>query len=311
MLRKLFLSSLVLFGALGSLPRALAGGPRLGLEARQGPELERRIEASFRRLLGQPKHLRVELESASVVRRLGGSFDRIRVSFEDGMLDELKVAEATLLAEDVQFDLPSLFDGSEYRPRRVGSTRIDLRITEEDLNQIIQSKRSQVGVQNPEFSLEDGRIRFRGRIKLFFFQNQVDLAGGLKVRDGLELDFTPASVAVSQVRLPGFLVSSLSRRFNPILKLDRAEWVRDFALKLDRVDISPKSLRISSDPAPRPVPLPKENPVPLFAEKKDPLKPRPKAGKWKQFASEPKPVRDPSLPALLRLSGSPRLAEGL
>lgn len=222
------------------------------LVMRQPERLEEALRTSFSRLLGEPSELELQVEQGTRVERLGGRFRRISVRFRDGALDTLRVRRAHLEARDVHFDLEKLLSGETFLPRSVGSTHLDLEIDEEALNEGILHSRRRLGVSDPRFSLEEGALRFRGGIRLVFFDNHIDLQGGLQVRNGSEIHFRPHRLHVSRVKVPGFLVRAISRRFNPIVRLSRAPFWDAFHVRLGEIRIAPDRLQVITEEPPAP-----------------------------------------------------------
>lgn len=231
---------------------AVSEGPSLFRLVLDHPErLEEALRVSFSRLLGNPSRLDLVVERGSRVEQLGGRFRRISVRFEDGALDTLRVSRAQLEAVDVHFDLEKLLSGEDFMPRSVGSTHLDLMIEESALNDTILASRRQLGVSDPYFEILEGEIRFRGGIRLVFFDNRIDLAGQLLVRNGSELHFRPSHLHVSRVRVPGFLVQAISRKFNPVVRLSRAPFWDAFRVHLGEISMEPGKMRVVTEVPPR------------------------------------------------------------
>lgn len=215
------------------------------------PEVfRRRLEESFAKLLGSPRTLTLEYDAPRLSERLGGRFRRIAVAFEGGAIDLLRIKSARLEALDVGYDLEGLLAGRTFLPRSVGSTRIDLTVEEDALNAAAQTSKGRLGVEGPRFDLRQGEIVFSGRIKLLFMKNQLRLVGRLETAGGSQIHFRPSDVEVSRLSLPGFLVSALARRFNPVLDLSRAAFWKTFRAKLGALELTPGLLRLRTDPAP-------------------------------------------------------------
>lgn len=235
----------------GVLPEVELDSSRVfEMATRQPRELERNLAVAFGRLLGNPSRMDIEVEHGKLSERLGGRFERISVRLEDGWLDKLHLKEAHLEARDVSYDLRELLSGRTYIPRSVGSTRIDLTVDEESINEVVAATRGALRVDSPHFELRPGRIVFTGRIRFLFMRNPIRLVGSLDVRDGSRVDFHPARVQVSSIPLPGLLVDALSRRFNPVVDLGRTPFWKSFSASLGSIEIGDGTLRVRTDPAP-------------------------------------------------------------
>jgi hypothetical protein len=243
------------------VPGLRAGSPQSELPAATGADLFRLVmhhpesmkdalRVAFSRLLGNPKKMDLDIEYGSTIERLGGRFRRISVRFEQGSLDALKVSEAHLEALNVHYDLKALLSGKTFMPRSVGSTRLALTVLEEDLNEVVQANRSRLGVSSPEFHFLEDEIRFTGGIRLVFFNNRVDLAGRLKVKNGSEIHFSPSHLHVSRLKVPAFLVRAVSRKFNPVVRLSRAAFWKAFKVHLGEIHVKPGAMEITTDPPP-------------------------------------------------------------
>ncbi len=227
------------------------GGPDLfDLATRRPGELESHLEKAFSRLLGSPENLELEIEGGKLSERLGGRFARISARFRGGKFDRLAVAEARVEALDVHYDLPALLAGRTFAPRSVGETRLWLRIDESAINETVESVRGKLRVDGPRFDLKPGRIAFRGKIKFLFMRQDARIEGGLSVRRGSELHFRAEDVAVAGIPLPGFLVRALERRFNPVVRLDRAAFWRSFGVRLGKVEIGDGWITVESEGLP-------------------------------------------------------------
>lgn len=209
--------------------------------------LEKALGVAFRDMLGDPVRLHVDLGSGTPAERLRGYFRRIRVTFQDGALDQLKVSRAVLEATDVHYDLRALLAGEAPLPRRVGATRLAVEIRQEAMNAVLDAKGNSIGVRNPALTFEDGALRFRGGIRLLFLNSQLEVRGALTVRQGHELHFRPDRLSVSRIPLPGAVVRGIARRFNPVADLSRAPWWEIFRPRLDEVELFPGSMRVRTD----------------------------------------------------------------
>lgn len=212
--------------------------------------LKEALEQAFSSLLGNPRTLDLELEVGRRSELIGGRFRRISATFEGGALDKLQLRKARIEALDVSYDLVGLLSGETFMPRAVGDTRLDLEVSEQDINQAITATRRQLGVGNPRFHFHQDRLEFRGRIKLLFMKNNLRLAGALTVRDGSQIHFRPATVQVSGLPLPGMVVRSLSRRFNPVVDMARAPFWETFSPQLSEIGLHPGVLRIRTEALP-------------------------------------------------------------
>jgi hypothetical protein len=240
------------------LASASPGGARLDpssvIEAVLGsPErLEGALEVAFGAMLGNPSRLAVELGRGTPAERLRGYFRRIRVSFENGALDQLKVSRAVLEATEVHYDLHALLAGEAPLPRRVGETRLAVQIEQEAMNAILDAKRASLGVRNPKVKLLDGALQFSGGIRLLFLNSQIQVRGALDVRNGHQVHFRPHRLEVSRIRLPGAVVRGIARRFNPVVDLARAPWWATFRPRLDVVEVRPGLMQVRSADFPDP-----------------------------------------------------------
>lgn len=214
--------------------------PRSVIDAVLGDRgrLEEALAIAFRSMLGNPQRLTVELGEGTPAEHLRGFFRRIRVTFEDGALDQLAVASAVLEADEVHYDLHALLAGEAPLPRRVGETRLAVQIRQDAVNAVLDAKRGSLGVRNPAVRLEDDALHFSGGIRLLFLNSQLDVRGTLDVRDGHQVHFRPDRLAVSSIRLPGAVVRGIARRFNPVVDLSRAPWWETFRPRLDEVEVS-------------------------------------------------------------------------
>lgn len=232
------------------LAPSMAPSELFALVLHEPVRLEEALRSSFSRLLGTPAELQVDLQWGRASRRLGGHFERILVHFRGGALDKLAIAEATLEARDVHYDLEALLTGATYVPRSVGSTRLDLTVTEEALNQAIGATRGRLGVRSPRFALSPGELRFTGSIQVLFFHNDLDLSGSLRVQGGSEIHFRPHRMRVSRVPVPGFVVRALTRRCNPVVDLGRAPFWKSFKAELGSIELGEGTLRVRTRPPP-------------------------------------------------------------
>lgn len=209
--------------------------------------LEEALGIAFRAMLGNPARLEVDLGKGTPAERLRGYFRRIRVTFEAGALDQLKVARAVLEATDVHYDLHALLAGEAPLPRRVGETRLAVEIEQEAMNDVLESKRGTLGVRNPRLRFEEDALHFTGGIRLLFLNSQLDVRGALAVRNGHQVHFRPDRLKVSHIRLPGAVVRSIARRFNPVVDLSRAPWWETFRPRLDHVEVRPGRMVVRTD----------------------------------------------------------------
>ena len=172
-------------------------------------------------LVETPDRLRLSLTPApEPARRLAGGFATMEVELDEATVKALRVESARFRIRDAVLDWEQLLRHRRLRLREAGSVDLAIAVREGDLRELFRVKAGKLHVRNPRIDLQQGRLRFTGGVRALFFDNKVDVAGVLSVRDGTKVDFHPRWMNLDLLPIPGFVLRTLARRINPIADFD-------------------------------------------------------------------------------------------
>lgn len=181
--------------------------------------LEARVRNALSSYLDNPSTCRVRFFRGSLGDRAAGRFDRIDVDLEGTVVKSLEVARARLVLHRPLLQLDMLYREGRLRFHDQGKVDFFLHVEEEALNRMLRVKATKLKLRGPTMDLCDGYVRFRGRMKVLFFNNNIRVRGRLTVHEGRKIYFTPHSMQLDFLPIPGFVLRAIAKKINPIADL--------------------------------------------------------------------------------------------
>jgi len=134
----------------------------------------------------------------------------------------------------------------KFRFKDQGRVDVLLQVTETDINELFKVKRDKLKVRNPHIDFRPGYIRFSGGIRVLFFNNQVRVAGVLRIKNGDEVHFRPRWMNLDFLPVPGFIMRTIAKRVNPMATFDSFKFKLDLSIvetTHDRLYIASEAMR--------------------------------------------------------------------
>lgn len=180
-----------------------------------------RVRDALTAMVETPDRVHLTLTpAAEAARRLAGGFATMEVELAEATVKGLRVESARFRISDATLDWEQLLRHRRLRLRDAGTVDLAIAVREGDLRELFRVKSGKLHVRNPRIDLQQGRLRFTGGVRALFFDNKVDVAGVLSVRDGTKVDFHPRWMNLDLLPIPGFILTTLARRINPIADFD-------------------------------------------------------------------------------------------
>jgi len=189
--------------------------------------LHEQIQQTLQGYLDNPQSVDIKLVPEESSKLLGGAFKEIVIEMHGSEVDELKVSYAYLHLKNCVLDLYQLVKHNKFRLKSEGQNNFVIQVTEEDLNAVFKAKSDKLKLSRPKLDFREGHVRFSGGIHILFFKDRVKVDGVFAVRNGDELHFNPKWMNVGILPIPGFVLSKIRKKINPITTL------RDFKFKLN------------------------------------------------------------------------------
>jgi hypothetical protein len=148
-----------------------------------------------------------------------GHFQSVGVSCDRAQSGQFVFRDFQVKACDVTLNLEKLFAAKPTVEKTAGGkTEITGRVLAADLNAVLQKNGSWVqhsGLTNMAVHFSDGAIQFTGEAK-DLCGAEVEVTGGLKIREATRLDFAPTGAKVNGFPVPVVLVKGLLKKLNPL-----------------------------------------------------------------------------------------------
>lgn len=172
---------------------------------------------------------------------LKGMFSRLDIRFRKGSLqgiEKLEIKKARITVEDVQFDVDKLLASGKLEIKKMEKVKFNLRVDENSINHYLESERKRLRLSQPRVHLDKDKMFFSARVKTVFFSSRLKTEGEFVVnKEDQTVDFRTRRVSINSLKIPGFLISNLAKKVNPVLKLRRFALMDLIPLKLDEIKI--------------------------------------------------------------------------
>lgn len=173
-----------------------------------------RLEAALRADM-RAQSARVGLRSG--LGAFTGNVSRLTMTVRGGRLDGVPVSEIQADFADVRLDVGRVLSRGELAFTRVGSGRLSLILTADDVQRYLVEQKRLSGIQ---VSLEDGIVHLRGKVSVLNAEVDAILRGRLIILDGARLVMRVETLVVSGVGLPPAVADALAASLNPLLRAD-------------------------------------------------------------------------------------------
>ncbi|MCJ8344280.1 LmeA family phospholipid-binding protein [bacterium] len=172
---------------------------------------------------------------------LKGKFSRVDIRFRKGSLqgiEKLEIKKARIVVTGVSFDVKQLLSSGKLEIKKMENVKFNLRIDEGSINHYLESERKRLRLSQPRVHLNKDKMYFSARVKTAFFSSRLKTEGRFVVnKENQTVDFKTRRVSINSFKIPGFLVSNLTKKVNPVLKLNKFALMDLIPLKLDEIKI--------------------------------------------------------------------------
>jgi hypothetical protein len=172
---------------------------------------------------------------------LNGKFSRLDIRFREGSLqgiEKLEIKKARIVVQDIQFNVKKLLASGKLEIKKIENVKFNLRIEEESINHYLESERKRLRLSQPRIHLDKDKMFFSARVKTAFFSSRLKTEGRFVVnKEDQTVDFKTRRVSINSLKIPGFLISNLTKKVNPILRLNKFALMDLIPLKLDEIKI--------------------------------------------------------------------------
>ncbi|MCO4783773.1 MAG: DUF2993 domain-containing protein [Candidatus Cloacimonetes bacterium] len=172
---------------------------------------------------------------------LNGKFSRLDIRFRKGSLqgiEKLEIKKARIIVEDIQFDVDKLLSSGKLEIKKMDNVKFNLRIEEDSINHYLESERKRLRLSQPRVHLDKDKMYFSAKVRTTFFSSRLKTEGKFVVnKEDQTVDFRTRRVSINSLKIPGFLISNLANKVNPVLKLNKFALMDLIPLKLDEIKI--------------------------------------------------------------------------
>lgn len=172
---------------------------------------------------------------------LDGKFSRLDIRFREGSLqgiEKLEIKKARIVVQDIEFDVNKLLSSGKLEIKKMTKVKFNLRVDESSINHYLESERKRLRLSKPRVHLDKDKMYFSARVKTTFFSSRLRTEGRFVVnKEDQTVDFKTGRVSINSLKIPGFLISNLTKKVNPVLKLNKFALMDLIPLKLDEIKI--------------------------------------------------------------------------
>jgi len=178
---------------------------------------------------------------------LGGKVGSVVIHARDFRVNDLGVARLDVTIRDIRYDLWKAIWRRKLEVLRVGRSDAEAWLTADALTRMVAPRIKQI--ENLRLTLGSGDITVTGNARLGV-RIPVRLTCGLAAVGGGKIYLVDPKAHVSVVPVPSFVISRLMDDINPIVDLNEGRQ-GPFGLEVDRMQISPRYLRVHANLSPR------------------------------------------------------------
>lgn len=181
----------------------------------QGQRVTRRLEQALRDVIRSQNGTPVALHIVPSSRAGEGWFSTISMSGGPTRLRNLYASEFQLFSQNVQVDVPTLFNQGKVRTTSA-QTRLRVVISEDDLTKMLARGKSTSGMGLRVRYVGD-KMRISGNLNYTFLNGPVVGLAKLRQGNGHNVYLDILSLQLRGVEVPGFLRGQLENRINPVI----------------------------------------------------------------------------------------------
>ena len=183
-----------------------------------------RVEKALKKYFKDPEEMEFEFFPTPKNKLALGFFSRIDVKVKNSKVKVLKVKEGTFSFRGLVLKLTNLYRDGDVRIKELENTKFDFVVTEQSINEAIAEKK--LPLKNPRLKINLGQLYFKGSFRTLFFKSHVETKGRLEVKNKTHVYFYPDRLKLNSLPIPGFVKKSLSKKINPIINLDKFDFIK-------------------------------------------------------------------------------------
>ena len=181
----------------------------------QGQRVTKRVEQLLRGVIKTQNGTPNALKNTPSPRAAQGVFSTIAISGGATKLKNLYASQFQLFAQNVQVDVPALWSIGKVRTTR-SQTRLRVVITENDLTKMLARGKSTQGM-NLRVKYIGDKMRITGNLNYGFLNGPVSGLAKLRQTSDHNVYLDILSLQLRGVNAPGFIISQLENRINPVI----------------------------------------------------------------------------------------------
>lgn len=188
----------------------------VGLQFLLPPMLNQKVLDGINNTLN-PASSQVVITSIPAAKLLIGKVDEIEADVTEAKLkDGLVFKSIHLVAQDVGFNVASLYSGKEFILDTVGSGKLEGVLTEDEINAYLAQKLDKM--VDPEIRITPDEVALQGRVSIGgFLEGTVTATGTIEVK-GNTIIFAPRRMSLNGTNLPS--ITSAILKEVPIYNFD-------------------------------------------------------------------------------------------
>lgn len=188
----------------------------VGLQFLLPPMLNQKVVDGINNTLN-PASSQVVITSIPAAKLLIGKVDEIEADVTEAKLkDGLVFKSIHLVAQDIGFNVASLYSGKEFILDSVGSGKLEGVLTEEEVNAYLAQKLDKL--VDPEIRITPDEVALQGRVSIGgFLEGTVTATGTIEVK-GNTIIFAPRKMSLNGTSLPS--ITSAILKEVPIYNFD-------------------------------------------------------------------------------------------
>ena len=207
-----------LFGCLFGL-LALAAIVAAALYLWAFPKLDSIFADSVRREFMLAPSSTVKMTRGSLLDTLQGRVPEMLVEADEAKIEGLLVEDVKLLAEDVSFDLPLTLATGNAEWKRMGSGRLEFKVSEAALKERWAGELEERGLKKVEVKLDGGEVAVSGLLDAKIFKLRVGARGKLEVDGTDRIVFQPSSMELGGADFGVEQVKAIFAALTPVIDL--------------------------------------------------------------------------------------------
>jgi hypothetical protein len=204
--------------------------------------LRSKLFAGMLRELDGAKNIEIEIISKSLSHRLGGRFDRIIISVDEGRIEGMRIHQVYFDFQKPVIDLNILWGEEKLRLKSAAQIDMNLVVHQDDLNEFLKIKANKLKISRPEIELKPGQISLKGAAQWWILQSEFWARGYFFIHDGNKIYFYPNKLEISRVRMPSMVIKQLVKKINPVLDMSTLP----FKVKLETILLEEGVMTITS-----------------------------------------------------------------